>query len=98
MPLPAGFKVNGVKTTSRIPLPPRVQKIITVLDALPLTELKTTTDVSELIGVNINGGGANCHPGLRDYREKVDNKMFWGSRASIAQLRKSLSEGEENNA
>ena len=100
MPLPAGFKVNGVKTTvpSRVPLSPRAQKVAAILDALPFTELKTTMQVSELAMSDLNTGGISTHPGLRDYREKVDNKMFWGNRKTIAQLRQQLAKiAEEPN-
>lgn len=95
MPLPRGFKVNGVTVTrskSKLPLPPRAQKAIAVLDKLPLSELLGTMEVSERMGADIHSGGINNHPGLADYRLKVDNKLYWGSRASIALLREKLEE------
>jgi hypothetical protein len=99
MPLPAGFKVNGSKVTKAvsIPVPPRVQKMIQILDALASDELVTTSEFSERLGRDLHSGGGNTHPALRDYREKVDNRMFWGSRQSIASLRKQLAEPEESN-
>lgn len=94
MPLPAGFKLNGVKLdVTRIPVPPRVRKIIDILDALPANELLTTMEVSVRLGLSLAGNFTN-QPVLVDYREKVDNKLFWGSRKSIAQLRKQLAEPE----
>jgi len=99
MPLPVGFKVNGSKITkeSRIPVPPQVQKMINILDALASDELITSLEFSERLNRNLHGGSNNTHPALRDYREKVDNKMFWGSRKSIASLRKQLAISEETH-
>lgn len=96
MPLPAGFKVNGLKVTSenRTPVPPRVQKIMALLETVPKTELLTSAELCERLGMGIGGSFIN-HPALIGYKEKVDNKLFWGSRASIAQLRKQLVEPEE---
>lgn len=94
MPLPPGFKVNGSKgTTIETPIPPRARKIIELLDALPFTELLTTMEVSARLGLSLSGSYMN-HPTLGDYREKVDNKLFWGTRKSIAELRKQLTEPE----
>lgn len=99
MPLPVGFKVNGSKITkeSRIPVPPLTRKIMELLDTLPLTELLTSAELSERLGRNIHGGCSNSHLALIDYREKVDNKMFWGSRKSIASLRKQLASPEDSH-
>jgi hypothetical protein len=96
MPLPVGFKVNGLKvTTSRLPVPPRIQKALIFLDSLPMAELLTSAELSEQLGRDIHNGQVNSSRILLDYREKVDNKLFWGSRKSIAQLRKQLAETEE---
>ena len=94
MPLPVGFKVNGLKITSHGLLPPRVKKIIALLDQQPFGELMTSMEVLQRTEQSV---GASCvsHPALADYREKVDNKLFWGSKKSIAQLRKQLAEPEE---
>lgn len=91
MPLPVGFKVNGLKVTkkSRIPVSPQVQKMMSSLDALPLNELLTTLDFAERLGWDV-GGRNTKHPALRLYCEKVDNRMFWGNRKSIASLRRQL--------
>ena len=96
MPLPAGFKVNGAKigTGSQMPVPPRVKKIMRFLDKLPTSELLTSIEISIQLGCGVTGSFTN-HPVLIDYREKVDNKLFWGNRKSIAQLRKQLAEPEE---
>jgi hypothetical protein len=93
MPLPSGFKVNGLKSTSSsgIPIPPKVQHVQDSLDALPANELLTTLEVCERAGIGYGGSTLN-HPILRNYKEKIDNKLFWGSHASIARLRKKLSE------
>ncbi len=98
MPLPAGFKVNGFKTTasSGMPIPPRVRKVTTILDRLPFEELLTTQEVAGRAGFS-NSGSVICHPAFEPYREKVDGKLFWGSRQSIAKLRKQLAEPEETN-
>ena len=94
MPLPAGFKVNGFKAPAPgVPISPRVRKIIEILDALPFNELLTTMEVSTRLGLSLSGNYTNF-PALADYREKVDNKLFWGNRKSIAELRKQLSEPE----
>lgn len=97
MPLPAGFKVNGLSSFSSIPVPPQVHRIMAMLDKLPENEVLTTREMAQRVGT-ANSNASFQHPVLMDYKQRVDNKMFWGSRASIAQLRKSLSEGEENNA
>ena len=92
MPLPAGFKINGskVSNTHRIPVPPRVKKIMALLDKVPANELLTTGELSGRIGLILSGGAVQF-PALSDYREKIDNKLFWGNRKSIAKLRKQLS-------
>jgi hypothetical protein len=95
MPIPDGFKVNGSKSgASRIPISPRVRKIIDILNSLPANELLTTMEVSARLGLSLSGNYTN-QPSLVDYREKVDNKLFWGNRKSIAQLREQLAEPEE---
>jgi hypothetical protein len=98
MPLPAGFKVNGskVEKNSRASVPPRVKKIVALLDKLPSGDLLTTLELADRLGLYCNGGAAQSAI-LLEYREKVDNKLFWGSRKSILQLRKQLAEPEENN-
>ena len=97
MPLPTGFKVNGEKLdANRIPISPRVRKILDILNSLPANELLTTMEVSARLGLSMSGNFTN-QPVLGEYREKVDNKLFWGNRKSIAQLRKQLSEPEVTN-
>lgn len=95
MPLPAGFKVNGIKSGAVL-IPPRVKKIIALLEKYPLGDLLTSM---ELMGMAELSVGSSCcsHPGLADYREKVDNKFFWGSRKSIVKLREQLAAPEEPN-
>jgi hypothetical protein len=90
MPLPAGFKVNGVKSGTVL-IPPRVKKIIAVLDKQSFGELMTSMELMTQAGLSV-GSAACSHPALAEYREKIDNKYFWGSRKSIAQLRKQLAE------
>jgi hypothetical protein len=94
MPLPAGFKVNGSATpVDGLLVPPRVKKILAILDKLPFQEVITTLEVSLRLGRSTSGNFMG-HPALEAYREKVDNKLFWGSRKSIAQLRKQLATPE----
>ena len=98
MPLPAGFKVSGTttgKSTSGL-VPPRAQKIIAMVEKLPFAELLTSREVAERVALSI-GGAWSSHPALADYSEKVDGKLFWGSRKSIAYLRAQLAEPEETN-
>lgn len=96
MPLPAGFKVNGGKaSTSNFHIPPRTRKIMDILNAVPFGELLTTMELSTRLQSSLAGNYTN-QPSLVDYREKVDNKLFWGNRKSIAQLRKQLITPEEN--
>jgi hypothetical protein len=90
MPLPAGFKVNGIKSGTAL-VPPRVKKIIVILDKQPFGELMTSMEL--MMQAELSAGSSVCaHPALSEYREKIDNKYFWGSKKSIAQLRKQLSE------
>jgi hypothetical protein len=97
MPLPAGFKVNGSKTSGKdVPVPPRVLKIIAVMEKLSFGELLTSIETMQRAKQSV--GSACCsHPGLADYREKVDNRLFWGNRKSIARLREQLAVPEETN-
>lgn len=95
MPLPVGFKVNGVSSKPGQQLiPPRVQKIIKMLEHLPPNELLLSIEISIRTGLSA-GGAWVSHPVLADYREKLDGKLFWGSRKSIAKLRQQLAETEE---
>lgn len=96
MPLPAGFKVNGTKTTGKELIPPRAIKIMGSLNALPFGDLITSNELSVRVSLSI-GGAWSSLPCLVDYREKIDNKHFWGSRKSIAHLRKQLAKSEETN-
>jgi hypothetical protein len=98
MPLPAGFKVNGSVTTalSSALIPPRIQKIKTLLDKLPVGELLTSMELALRLALSVGGYGFQ-HPALADYREKVDRKLFWGSLSSIAQLREQLETPEDTN-
>ena len=95
MPLPNGFKVNGASSVT-IPDSPQVKKIKTILDVLPFTELLTTRELGNRMGLMLNGINA-LHPSLDAYREKVDGRNFWGSRKSIERLRKQLAEPEDSN-
>ena len=96
MPLPAGFKVNGstVEEVRRGLIPPRAKKIMALLDKLPFNDLLTSLELGERVALSV-GGAWTSHPSLAEYRQKVDNRFFWGSRKSIAQLRKQLAEPEE---
>lgn len=95
MPLPSGFKVNGtgVKSGKGLPPTPRELQAIAILDKLPLNELLTGMELSHRMGSNI--GNISNMPSLEHNRQKVDNKLFWGSRKGIALLRKKLIETEE---
>ena len=97
MPLPAGYKVNGSKVSGSIRVPPRVRKITTLLEKIPFGNLLTSMELSIRAGVSI-GGAWTSHPCLLDYREKVDTKLFWGSRKSIGRLRQQLTQSEDSNA
>lgn len=97
MPLPAGFKVNGSAVSTDGLVPPRVKKIIALLDKLPMNELFTSREVSDRVNLSL-GGTWICHQALTDYREKVDRCFFWGSRKSIARLREQLAEPEASHA
>jgi hypothetical protein len=97
MPLPAGFKVNGSKTDGKgVLVPPRVQKMMAFLSTLPANELMTSMEFASQAGYSTSGSFVT-HPALKEYREKVDGKLFWGSRKSIAQLRKQLALPEGSN-
>lgn len=87
MPLPEGFKVGGVAVTPRL-APPAVQKTIRILDSLPAKTLETTASLSSLVGITI--GRWPQHPVLEGYRHLIDGKLFWGNRATILELKKSL--------
>lgn len=99
MPLPAGFKVIATTkgTSTKMPTPPRVLKTQAFLDKLPSDTVVTTLELCEHLRLTVNGALMN-HPGLREYREKVDRSVFWGSRASIKRLRKRIVECEETRS
>ncbi len=92
MRIPVGFKVNGEKVAK---FSQRVQRVIRVLDKLPADELLTSVNLATLTSHPMNGG-ITQEFALRDYHEKVDSALLWGSRKSIALLRKQLAEAEEN--
>jgi hypothetical protein len=97
MPLPAGFKVNGFATVTRqFHISPRIKKIMDILDKMPKNEVVTTMELSMRLGMSVSGNFTN-QPVLEPYREKIDNKLFWGNRKSIANLRKQLSTSEGPN-
>ena len=97
MLLPVGFKLNGAASEKSWRLPPRGQKMVAILDSLPKSELLTTGELSNQIGGNITAGGLSYHPQLQDYREKVDGKLLWGNRQTIADLRHQLAALEETH-
>jgi hypothetical protein len=96
MPLPPGFKVNGTKSGASL-VPPRVKKIIGILEKQPFGDLMGSADLIAQAELAF-GSASVSHPALADYREKVDNKYFWGSKKSIARLREQLAEAEETHA
>jgi hypothetical protein len=96
MPLPAGFKVNGSKVPNGGRVPPRVTKIMAILDKVPYGELLTSNELGARAVLSV-GGSWTSHPALFEYREKVDNRFFWGSRKSIARLREQLVTPEESH-
>ncbi len=91
MRLPVGFKINGVKVA---PMLPRVAKMISVLQSLPPDELLTSPSLAAKVKFSLNGGIVQ-ESDLQDFREKVDGRLLWGSRESIAKLRKHLAEPED---
>jgi len=98
MPIPAGFTVVGAKPLAEkhsVPIPPRVQKIINLLNTLPENELLTTMEMTSRLGLSTSGGSFSSYLVLIPYRAKVDNKLFWGNRKSIVQLQAQLAESEE---
>jgi hypothetical protein len=93
MSLPSGFKVNGSKASGgTMVMPPRAQKVIASLDALPFSELLSTRDLGVRVGFMITGV---FPPALDDYHEKIDGKLLWGSKKSIRKLRSALLQGEQ---
>ena len=92
--LPSGFKVNGTNTEKNrsIPVPPKVKKIIDFLESLPFSELLTSTELLADGLCPYGGGHATNHPALIGYKEKVDNKLYWGNKKTITDLRKKLAE------
>lgn len=98
MPLPKGFKVDGsVPAVQGAQLvPPRVRKIIVLLNTLPVGKLLSSAELGQRVNLSFGGAWTN-HPVVMDYRQKVDGKLFWGSRKSIAKLRKQLEDIEDSN-
>ena len=95
MPIPSGFKVRGMAVAAqKVPVTPRVQKIIDMLAGLPKDELITTIDITLRLSLSMNGNFTN-HPALWPYKAKVDNKLFWGNAKTIIKLNQQLAEPEE---
>jgi hypothetical protein len=86
--LPAGFKVNGQVAGG---IPPQVEKIVRLLGGFPSGELVTSTELSARLHI-AKCGTTLGPPALTEYREKVDNKVYWGSQTTISDLRKQLAE------
>ena len=56
MPLPAGFKMNGMPSKSaKLSVPPRVKKIIALLEAMPDNELLLSAEVGIKTGLSFGG-------------------------------------------
>lgn len=91
MPLPEGFTVGGVAVSPKAP-PPAVLRVIAALDKLPDRSLESTAALCGLVG--LTDGSWVQHQILSGYRYKVDGKLFWGSRTTIMELKKSLGEGK----
>lgn len=90
MALPAGFKVDDGKLSASLSshVPPRVKKIMVLLDLFPESELLSTNELMLRLGMTL---GSNPRiPILAAYCEKVDGKLFWGSPATITNLRAQL--------
>jgi hypothetical protein len=95
MHLPKGFKLNGNTTNPGGLVRPRAKKIIQILEALPFGELLTSTELGIRSALSFGGSWAAL-PVLSEYREKVDgNKLYWGSRKTIARLRQQLTEASD---
>lgn len=91
MPLPEGFTVGGVAVSPKAP-PPAVLKVIAALDKLPNRSLESTAALCTLTGLTDSRWVQ--HQILSEYRYKVDGKLFWGSRSTIMELKKSLKDSE----
>lgn len=98
MPLPKGFKVDGSvpEAGGAGLLPPRVKKIMAALDVLPFGDLLTSMELGQRLNLSFSGSWTS-HPAVANYRQKIDGKLFWGSRKSVAKLRKQLQENEESD-
>lgn len=92
--IPAGFKVNGVTVG---PIPPQVEKIAAFLDKLPFGELLTSREVSARLRCSRNGDSFS-HPAVSEYKERIGNKLFWGSKKTISDLRKKLNEDTDEES
>lgn len=94
MELPKGFKFRGVAPElSDANIPAIVKKIIEYLDKLKFTEVVGTFELS--CGMRCSKSSIQSfasHPALGGYRcnPTKANTLVWGSRRTIAELKKQL--------
>lgn len=86
--------MNGVATQDSLPLPPRIKRVIEVLDKMPFKEVLPTRQLLPL--AKTSGNNFADYSALDSYRVKIDGRMFWGSTKTIAELKKQLGEPNED--
>lgn len=94
MPLPSGFVLNGISTEDSMPLPPRIKRVIAVLDELPFKEVLATRQLLPL--ARTSGNNFSTYTVLDSYKVQIDGKMFWGNTKTITELKKQLGEPNED--
>jgi hypothetical protein len=70
------------------------EKIEKYLAKLPFGELLSSIELAARLRCSRTGDSFS-HPALSEYKEKVSNKLFWGSRQTIIDLRNKLSEDNQ---
>lgn len=87
---PVCLKLNGKAFAIR-PAPPRIERIMAELDALPPDELFTTPEILKRLRTNLDALNSHAAQALADYRQICHgHQRYWGSRKAIAELRRQL--------
>jgi len=88
--IPSDFKFSSSREVCIGSIPPRTKRIMEFLDALPYKELLTSRELVNRMGLPsyaISDSGIL----MQDYREKVGMFFVYGSKKTIAELRRRMS-------
>lgn len=79
------------------PVPPQVDKVLAIIRRIPdgdlisSRELAAAMNLTELRGLTLN------HKVLKEFRQTVGRKLYWGNTRTIGMLREKLAGNEGSN-